>query len=80
MLATSNGNRLAIVDAWRHRNPKHSAGKFINLFRSNGLQSHQISGDAGGLGVGFLYDLQECGFHVREIHNGCRHSFRNYCL
>jgi hypothetical protein len=33
---------------------------FLTLFRTHNppLQSHQITGDAGGLGVGFLYDLQ----------------------
>jgi hypothetical protein len=34
------------------------------------LEGPWISGDAGGLGVGFLYDLQEAGYHIRPIHNG----------
>jgi hypothetical protein len=71
-LATARGNKLEIVKDWRHQNPKHSAGQFVVLFRSHNppLQSHQITGDAGGLGVGFLYDLQEHGYHIKELHNG----------
>ena len=60
-LSVARGNKLELDPKWywRHANPKHSAGRFVNLFRELRLSGHQISGDAGGLGIGFLYDLQE---------------------
>lgn len=70
VLAISTGNRLEIAGDWKHSNPKNSAGRFITLFRKHNLQGHQISGDAGGLGIGFLYDLREAGYHIRAVHNG----------
>jgi hypothetical protein len=70
VLGISTGNRLEIVDSWKHSNPSHSVGKFINLFRARNLQGYQISGDAGGLGVGFVYNLQEAGFFIQPVHNG----------
>lgn len=74
VLALARGNRIEIVDSWRHANPKHSAGKFIEWFRKLGLQGHQINVDAGGLGVGYAYDLQSAGFYVKEVHNGSASS------
>jgi hypothetical protein len=58
--------------SWSHANTNHSAAVFVNLFRELKLQSHQIFGDAGGLGRGFLDDLHECGFFVHEMHNGTK--------
>jgi phage terminase large subunit len=71
-LSVARGNKIELDPKWywRHANPKHSAGNFITLFRKLGLQSHQISGDADGLGVGFIYDLQESKFYIKQIHNG----------
>jgi len=70
VLSIANANRLEVVDSWKHHNPKNSAGRFINLFRKLGLKGHQISGDAGGLGVGFIYDLQASGFYIKAVNNG----------
>jgi hypothetical protein len=71
-LALARGNKLEIDRDyyWRHANPKYSAARFASIFRKLGLQSSQISGDCGGLGVGFIYDLQEAGYYIREVHNG----------
>ncbi len=74
-LALSRGNKLEFDPvhwSWAHANTNHSAGRFVNLFRELKLQSHQIFGDAGGIGRGFLDDLNECGFFPREQHNGSR--------
>jgi hypothetical protein len=70
--SVARGNKLSIVKDWRHQNPNHSAGQFITLFRAHQppLSGSQISGDAGGLGVGFLWDLEEAGFRIQPIHNG----------
>jgi phage terminase large subunit len=70
VLAIASGNRIEIADSWKAYNPKKSAGRFTDLFRKHGLQSDQIAGDAGGLGVGFIYDLQENGYFIKEVHNG----------
>jgi len=70
VLAVAYGNRLEVADSWKAYNPKKSAGRFTELFKSYGLQSDQIAGDAGGLGVGFIYDLQENGYFIKEVHNG----------
>jgi len=75
VLVLARGNKLLLDQArwsWSHANTNHSAGRFVTLFRELNLQSNQIFGDAGGLGVGFLDNLHECGFFVREIHNGAR--------
>src|SRR4029077_12548192 len=57
---------------WSHANTNHSAGKFVTLFREVKLQSHQIFADGDGLGRGFVDKLEECGFFVREMHNGAK--------
>lgn len=70
VLAIANGNRLEVVDSWKSSNPKNSAGRFIQWFRKLKLTGSQITGDSGGLGVGFLYDLQEAGYYIRGLNNG----------
>jgi hypothetical protein len=71
-LSLASGNKIELKPDWywRHANPNHSAAKFVSLFKELGLKSHQISGDCGGLGIGFIYNMQEAGFYIREIHNG----------
>lgn len=73
VLALARGNKLELDQArwcWSHANTNHSAARFVNLFRELKLASHQIFADGDGLGRGFVDNLEECGFFVREIHNG----------
>jgi hypothetical protein len=70
VLAIARGNKISEIIDRRHHNVKCSAGRFIHLFKQHDLKGHQISIDAGGLGVGFLYDFQEAGYWVKEVHNG----------
>jgi hypothetical protein len=64
------GNRLEIIDYWRAASPKISAAKFVKYFQDLRLVSSQISADGGGIGQGFLADLEDAGYFVNEIHNG----------
>ena len=68
-LATCNGNRAEIVDAWRNRDTMHSVGKFLNHFRRLNLQGHQIAGDEG-YGHQLMDRMQEEGFYLQRINNG----------
>jgi hypothetical protein len=73
VLALSRGNKIEIDPVrwcWSHANTNHSAGKFAVLFKELNLTSHQIFGDAGGLGIGFVNNLEEAGFFVNQCHNG----------
>jgi phage terminase large subunit len=75
VLALARGNKTELDQAhwtWSHANTNHSAGKFVTLFRELKLQSHQIFADGDGLGRGFVDNLEECDFYVREMHNGAR--------
>lgn len=65
----ARGNRLEIVDSWQEANPKDSAQRFIGLFKKYGLRSDQISGDASGLGIGFVWDLKAAGYTINPIKN-----------
>jgi hypothetical protein len=73
VLCLARGNKIELDEAnwcWSHANTNHSAGKFVTLFRELKLQSHQIFADGDGLGRGFVDNLEECDFYVREMHNG----------
>ena len=73
VLALARGNKLELDQArwcWSHANTNHSAARFVNLFRELKLKSHQIFADGDGLGRGFVDNLEECDFFVREMHNG----------
>jgi hypothetical protein len=72
-LALARGNKVEIDPhhwAWHAANTNHSAGRFVSLFRELNLQSHQIFADVDGLGIGFVNNMQECGYFVREMRNG----------
>jgi phage terminase large subunit len=69
-LVICRGNRLEIIDYWRAASPKISAAKFVKYFQDLRLVSSQISADGGGIGQGFLADLEDAGYFVNEIHNG----------
>jgi hypothetical protein len=72
-MAIARGNQIEINMHdwyWRHDNPKTSAARFVKIFKELGLRGDQISGDADGLGVGFLWDLREAGYYIKEVHNG----------
>jgi phage terminase large subunit len=69
VLATCNGNRAEIVDAWRSRDTMQSVGKLLTLFRKLNLQGYQIGGDEG-YGHQLMDRLQEEGFFLQRINNG----------
>jgi hypothetical protein len=67
-LAIANGNKVELIDHWRHRLTTVSTGRFLNWFRKLGLQSHQISGDQG-FGYQLMDVMQESGYFLRRCNN-----------
>ena len=73
VLALARGNKLELDQArwcWSHANTNHSAAGSLTSLENLNSQCHQIFADGDGLGRGFVDNLEECGFFVREIHNG----------
>lgn len=70
VLAVRRGNRVEVVAAWREKDTMKAVGRFIVLFKEQGLQSHQIYADAGGLGIPICDRLAENDWHVQRINNG----------
>jgi hypothetical protein len=73
VLSLARGNKIELDQArwtWSHANTNHSAARFAVLFKELNLQSNQIFADAGGLGIGFVNNLEEAGYFVHECHNG----------
>ncbi len=72
VLAVSRGNRVEVVHAWRDRNTMAAVGKFIRLFRKEGLNPEQVSGDGSGLGKPICDRLRELGWSIYPVNNGQR--------
>jgi hypothetical protein len=76
VLAVCEGNRASVVQAWRHRDTMHSAGKFIALFRKLGLNGYQIGGDEG-YGHQLMDRMAEEGYYLKRVNNGSAASKPN---
>ena len=63
------GNRIRIVEIWRDSDTMRAVGRFIRLFRDNGLTAEEIAGDGGGLGIPICDRLAELGWAVRRVNN-----------
>ncbi len=70
VLAVRRGNRVQVVSAWREQDTMKAVGRFIMLFREQGLKSYQISGDSGGLGLPILHRLAESKWPICHVNNG----------
>lgn len=70
VLAVRRGNAVTIADAWRDKDTMKGVGRFINLFKLNGLEAHQISGDESGLGGVMCDRLAEVGWPISRVNNG----------
>jgi hypothetical protein len=70
VLAVRRGNKVEIVAAWREKDTMRGVGKFIQLFREQKLQAHEISADEGGLGIVMCDALDEAGWPVHRVNNG----------
>lgn len=64
----STGNRLEIVNAWRHRDITSSVERVLQHFRRLQLKSHQITGDQR-FGCQLMDRVAEQGFHLQRINN-----------
>ncbi len=70
VFAVRRGNRVQVVAAWREVDTMKAIGRFIQLFREQGLTPSQISGDEGGLGIVICDRLAENGWAINRINNG----------
>ena len=70
VFAVRRGNRVQIVAAWREVDTMKAVGRFIQLFREQGLTPGQISGDEGGLGIAICDRLAENGWAINRVNNG----------
>ncbi len=69
-LAVRRGNRVQIVAAWREPDTMKAVGRFIQLFREQGLTAGQISADEGGLGIAICDRLAESDWPIQRVNNG----------
>jgi phage terminase large subunit len=76
VLAVCEGNRVRIVEAWRHKDTMHSVGKFLTLFRNLGLGSYSVGGDEG-YGHQLMDRMAEQGFYLKRVNNGAASSKPN---
>ena len=74
VLAVRRGNRVEVVAAWREQDTMKAVGRFIQLFREQGLTPAQISGDEGGLGIVICDRLAESGWPIQRVNNGSQAS------
>ena len=70
VLAVRRGNKVQIIAAWREKDTMKAAGRFIQLFKEQGLHSYEIAADEGGLGKVICDALHEAGWGVQRINNG----------
>jgi hypothetical protein len=78
VLAVRRGNRVEIAAAWRERDTMKAVGRFIQLFEQHKLQSSEIYGDAGGLGISMIDALNEAGWKIRRVNNGAPARAEHY--
>ncbi len=73
------GNRVWIEKKWTDRNTMSAVGEFIMIFnklkREHGIEAHEISGDADGLGLPMVQRIQEVGWAINEFHGGASPRF-----
>lgn len=72
VLAVRTGNRIEIAAAWRERDTMAAVGRFLQEFRKNGLQAHEIFADEGGLGKGMCDRLWEMGWEINRVNFGSK--------
>ena len=78
VLAVRRGNKVEIVSAWREQDTMKAVGRFIMLFKAQGLQPGEISADEGGLGVVMCDALKEAGWFVHRVNNGAAARDEHY--
>jgi hypothetical protein len=67
VLAIRRGNHARIVKAWTEKDTVQAARQFIRMFEAEKLKPGQIYGDAGGLGIGFINQFAEEGWHINKF-------------
>jgi len=70
VLAVRRGNSVKIVQAWKERDTVQAARQFVELFKAEKLTAGQIYGDADGLGIGFVNQFADLGWHINAYRGG----------
>lgn len=78
VLAIREGNRVKLVDCWRDKDTMAAVGRFIVNFKNEGLEAHQISGDADGLGKPMCDALTMAGWPIYQFRGGMPAMFDSH--
>ena len=70
VIALRDGNKVALIAAWRNPDPTQACREFIEHFKRLGLHPSEIFADVGGLGVVMCKNLKDAGWPVIEVNNG----------
>lgn len=70
VLAVRRGNAVRIVKAWVEKDTVQAAREFVHQFQREQLLPSQVWGDADGLGIGIICDIDEMGFRINRFHGG----------
>lgn len=70
VFAVRRGNKVRIVKAWVEKDTVQAAREFVHLAKLEGLHASQVWGDADGLGIGIICDMDEMNFRINRFHGG----------
>jgi phage terminase large subunit len=75
VLAIRRGKECRLIRCWKEQNEMAAIGDFITMFRSEGLEAHQIWGDNAGAGKPMIARFHEVGWPINRF-NGQLPAFR----
>lgn len=69
-LAIRRGNTVRLVAAWTDKDTVQAVRKFARLFSEHELTASCIWGDASGLGITMINELEELGWRINKFYGG----------
>lgn len=70
VLAICDGKRVWIMKAWRDPNTIQGAREFVNTLRGINFPESNFHGDADGLGIGVIQQMEEEDYCPNKFHGG----------
>lgn len=70
VLAICDGKRVWIPAAWKDANTIQGAREFVNTLRKLNIPQGNFHGDADGLGIGFIHQMEAEDYFPQKFHGG----------
>lgn len=70
VIAISDGKRAEIYAHWRERNTTQASRRIVRNIESLDIPARRVVGDADGLGLAMIHNIQDAGLMIREFHGG----------